>query len=63
MWEVQKQIADRRGRFLVNTVGSDIAGAKGVQIVVLSVRNGVEVFGLVPETICEAVVYWKMETL
>ena len=49
--------------FLINTVGSDTAIEERVQVVVLAVRNGKEVFGLVPKTFREAGVDRKVETL
>ena len=49
--------------FLINTVGSDIAGEERAQIVVLAARKGKEILGRMPKTFPEAGVYWEVETL
>ena len=49
--------------FLINMAESDIASEERVQVIVLAVRKGREVFGLEPKTFCEARVDRKVETL
>ena len=49
--------------YLINTVRSDIASEERVQLIVLAVHKGKEVFGLVPKTFREAGIDRKVESL
>ena len=50
--------------FLINTVKGDIANEDRGQIVVVVVRKGVEVFGLLPKTFREAGVdQWRQSSV